>query len=74
MRDIVIWHERLGKSVDEIASDYGLALADVHAALAYYFDHRTDMDKDIADGQTFAESLRQVTPSKLKHKLNVGEN
>jgi len=74
VRDIVIWHERLGKSVDEIASDYGLTLADVHAALAYYFDHRADIDKDMADGQAFAESIRQVTPSKLKHKLNAGEN
>jgi uncharacterized protein (DUF433 family) len=53
--DIVMWHERLRKSVDEIASDYGLTLADVHAALAYYFDHRADIDKDMADGQVFAE-------------------
>ncbi|MDH4243267.1 MAG: DUF433 domain-containing protein [Nitrospira sp.] len=35
MRDIVMWDERLGESVDEIASDYGLTMADVHAALAY---------------------------------------
>ncbi|MDH4244839.1 MAG: DUF433 domain-containing protein [Nitrospira sp.] len=74
VRDIVMWHERLGKSVDEISSDYGLTLADVNAALAYYFDHRTDIDKDMADGQAFAESLRQATPSKLKHKLNAGKN
>ena len=74
VRDIVVWHERLGKSVDEIASDYGLTLADVHAALAYYFDHRADIDKDMADGQAFAESLRHTRPSMLKHKLNAGEN
>lgn len=69
-----MWHERLGKSVHEIATDYGLTLTDVHAALAYYFDHRTDIDKDMADGQALAESLRQTTPSKLKHRLNVGKN
>ena len=67
-------HERLGKSVSEIASDYGLTLADVHAALAYYFDHLDDIDKDMAEGQAFSESLRQVTPSKLKHRLNTREN
>lgn len=72
--DIVIWHERLGKSVNEIANDYGLTLADVHAALTYYFDHRADIDKDMAYGQAFAESLRQAIPSKVKHKLNAGEN
>jgi uncharacterized protein (DUF433 family) len=74
VRDIVIWHERLGKGVDEIASDYGLTLADVHAALAYYFDHRADIDRGMADGQAFADSLRHATPFKLKHKLNVGKN
>lgn len=60
--------------VHEIAFDYGLALADVHAALAYYFDHRAEIDTDMADGQFFSESLRQATPSKLKHKLNAGKN
>ena len=72
VHDIVIWHERLGKSVDEIASDYGLMLADVHAALAHYCDHRVEIDKDMADGQAFAESLHQATSSKLKHRLNAG--
>lgn len=32
---IAIWHDRLGKSVDEICADYDLSLAEVHAALAY---------------------------------------
>lgn len=35
VQDIVVWHERLGVSADEIASEYGLSLADVYAALAY---------------------------------------
>ncbi|MCS4114611.1 uncharacterized protein (DUF433 family) [Salinibacter ruber] len=37
VQDIVVWHERGGWSVDEIASEYDLSLADVYAALAYYF-------------------------------------
>lgn len=36
VQNIVIWHERMGMSVDEIATEYDLTLADVHAALAYY--------------------------------------
>jgi uncharacterized protein (DUF433 family) len=40
VRDIVIWHERLGKDVDEICVQYDLTLADVYTELAYYFDHR----------------------------------
>ena len=33
VRDIVIWHERLGKSADEIATECDLTLSDVYAAL-----------------------------------------
>jgi uncharacterized protein (DUF433 family) len=39
--DIYILHERQGKTADEIIGDYPeLPLADVHAALAYYYDHK----------------------------------
>ena len=69
VQDIVIWHERLGKTPDEIAAEYDLTLAEVYAALAYYFDHRDEIDQSISDGQAFAEALRQSAPSKLQQKL-----
>jgi uncharacterized protein (DUF433 family) len=69
VQNIVIWHERMGKSADEIAAEYDLTLADVYAALAYYFDHRDEIDRSIAEGEAFAESLRQQTPSKVRQKL-----
>jgi uncharacterized protein (DUF433 family) len=71
VENIVIWHERMGKSVDEIATEYDLSLADVHAALAYYFDHRADVDQTIRDGQAFAEAMRRETPSRVWQKLGV---
>lgn len=69
VQDIAIWHERLGKSADEIAAEYNLTLADIYAALAYYFDHRPEIDHAIEEGQAFVEALRQMTPSKLEQKL-----
>jgi uncharacterized protein (DUF433 family) len=66
---IVIWHERMGLSADEIATSYELSLADVYAALAYYFDHRAEIDRDINEGMAFVEALREHTPSKLTTKL-----
>ena len=33
--DIVIWHEWLGRSADEIATEHDLTLADVYAALTF---------------------------------------
>jgi len=55
VQDIAIWHERLGRSPDEIAAEYDLTLAQIHAALAYYFDHRDEIDRTIREGEAFAK-------------------
>jgi uncharacterized protein (DUF433 family) len=69
VQDIAVWHERLGRSADEIATAYGLSLADVYAALAYYYDHREEMDQAIRADEEFIAALRQRSPSKLRAKL-----
>ncbi|MBC9867339.1 MAG: DUF433 domain-containing protein [Opitutae bacterium] len=68
VENIVIWHERLGKSADEIASDYDITLADVYAALAYYFDHRHEIDQSLEESRAFVNILRQKFSSKLAQK------
>ena len=35
VQDVVIWHERLGQSVDAIAATHDLTHAGIHAASAY---------------------------------------
>ena len=58
VQDIVAWFE-LGRSPDEVASAYPhITLADVHAALAYYYDHREEIDRQIAEDDEFAERFR----------------
>lgn len=69
VQNIVVWHERMGMSADEIATDYGLTLADVYAALAYYYDHREEIDASIRADEAFVAELRKRTPSKLKEKI-----
>jgi uncharacterized protein (DUF433 family) len=66
VQDIAVWHERLGLSADEIASEYALSLADVYAALAYYFDHREEIDQAIRADEEFTASLRQRSTSRLR--------
>ena len=68
VQNIVIWHERMGRSADEIATEYDLTLADVYAALAYYFGRRSEIDQDIEESEAFVEALRQQDPSKLRQK------
>ena len=74
VQNIVIWHELMGLSADEIATEYGLTLSDVYAALAYYYDHRTEIDESIRADEAFAEELRKVTASRLPEKLRGRED
>ena len=69
VQNIAIWHEYMGLSADEIADEHDLSLADVYAALAYYFDHREDVERQIAEDEAFVETLRGQTPSILREKL-----
>ena len=73
VQNIAVWHIRLGRGVDEIAAEHDLTLADVYAALAYYFDHRDEIDRTIVEGEAFAADLRQRTPSKVRQKLREQE-
>ena len=36
-----------------------------YAALAYYFDHRPEIDRSLAERDALVEALRQQTPPKL---------
>ncbi len=69
VQQIVIWHDRIGRSADEIATEYDLGLSDVYAALAYYFDHREETDRAIEDSDKWIVEMRQKTPSLVKQKL-----
>ncbi len=69
VRDIVLWHERMGKSPDEICVEYDLSLADVYAALAYYFDNRETIDREIENHEAFVATMRKESPSLLEMKL-----
>lgn len=69
VQDIVVWHEYEGKSPDEIAAEYDLNLAEVHAALSYYFAHHAEIDRAIKEADEFATNLRRQTLSKLTRTL-----
>jgi len=69
VQDIVVWHERLGLSADEIAAEYELTLADVYAALAYYYDHRAELDDAIRSDEAYIAELRRRIPSKLRERI-----
>ena len=68
--DVVVWHEHQGMSPDEIVSHTPvLTLADVHAALAYYFDHLDEIQREMQAERTYAEEFRRDHPSLVESKL-----
>ena len=68
--DIVVWHEMRGYSADEIVDMFpGITLADVYAALAYYFDHRDEVEADFRKEDEWAEWLKANIPSKIPAHL-----
>jgi len=74
VEDIAVWHEQQGLSPDEIVAQFPqISLADVHAALAYYHDHREEIREAMRQDEAFAETMRAKTPSKLLQKL-TGEH
>lgn len=70
VEDIVIWHEKMGMSPDEIVSQYStITLADVYSALAYYHDHFSEIRQQITKDEIFALEMKAKTPSLLQQKL-----
>jgi uncharacterized protein (DUF433 family) len=70
VQDIYVWHELQGQSADEIVSEFPqLTLADVHAALTYYFDHQDEIQQQMKADDAFVGAMKRTIPSKLQVKL-----
>ncbi len=70
--DIVLWQTKCGWSPDEIVSQFPqLTLADVHAALAYYWDHKEEIETDIRAAEKIETKSRGKHPSILKKRAET---
>ncbi len=70
VQDIVQLHEREGRSADEIVSDFpDLTLAEVYAALSYYFDHRDEIEDQIQQDLVAVADAMKTHQSLLRQKL-----
>ena len=72
--DIATWRLKLGMALEEIAGKYDLPLAAVYAAMAYYFDHRVEIDGRAEEDRAVAEAFQQRYPSHLQEKLQAQHN
>jgi len=60
VQHIALEYEKLGWTADQICDAHpGLTLAQVHAAISYYYDHREEIDGSIRKDEIFANRLRE---------------
>jgi len=70
VQDIVVMHEMRGMSPKEILAEYpSITLSDIHAALAYYFDHEDDIQEDFRKEDDLYDWGRANAPSKIPAEL-----
>ena len=62
----------MGESLEDIASDYDLSNAAVYAAMAYYCDHREEIDRHTAESERWVAEMRRHSPaSPLQERLKA---
>lgn len=67
--DIAIYHDD-GRTPAEIVEMFpSITEADVHAAIAYYLDHREEIEEDSCRAHEKEQELKALFPSRLKQKL-----
>ena len=68
--DIVVLHDKRGMSPEEIVYQFpGLTLAEVHAALAYYFDNRREIEDEFKKDDDSEQWVKANIPSKIPAEL-----
>ena len=60
--DVAIWATVQGMSPQQIAHAFNLTLGEVHAALAYYYDHQLEIDRSITESDRRAQDLAAKYP------------
>ena len=60
-----------GRTPDQIIDAFPhLTLAQVHAALSYYFDHRSEIQDNLRQDEEFVEQLKKLRgPGVLERRL-----
>jgi len=67
--DIVTWQEHQGLTPDEIVSRIpSITLAEVHAALAYYFDHVEEIQAEMREERALVDEARRNHASQVDVK------
>jgi uncharacterized protein (DUF433 family) len=67
----VAYLAKTGRTPDQILSFYPqLSLGQVHAALAYYYDHRDEIEAELADEEDMEQLVERCRAESLKGRTS----
>src|SRR6058998_1727400 len=71
VKHVYTWVERMGMTPAQVVAEYPhLTMAQVHAALAYYWSHPDEIQQDIENEEKLvAEIKAKAGPSKIQERL-----
>jgi uncharacterized protein (DUF433 family) len=71
VKHVYTWVEQMGMAPAQVVAEYPhLTMAQIHAALAYYWSHREEIHQDIEkEDQLVAELMAKAGPSRIQERL-----
>jgi len=71
---IAQWVVHLGQTPEEVQRTHPhLTVAQIHSALAYYYDHRDEVEASLREGERIEQEARKRFPPRLPEKLSTQE-
>lgn len=65
----IAWWYLQGISAERLAQEYGLTPAEVHAALVYYYDHQSEIDREIEEDAAAHAALADADMSPIVQRM-----
>jgi uncharacterized protein (DUF433 family) len=71
VKHVYTWVERMGMTPAQVVAEYPhLTMAQVHAALAYYWSHQDEIHQDMENEEKLVAELKaKLGPSRLQERL-----
>lgn len=71
--DSLLHHYKLGATAEQIAYKFpSLRLADIHAAIAYYLNHRAAVEEYLERQETAADAVQQAFEADADYQTRAG--
>ena len=67
----IAWWYSQGMTAEALAQEYALSPAEVHAALAYYYDHKDQIDRELAQEAAEHAAMADADTSPIAQRMRA---